>query len=360
MSAAPAWLRVFGLVAAILSAIAVTSGQAVAHTGGTTGHATVTVSGQSVRYSLSLTADALARAGMAADNGQLAAAIGRHVSIAADGRDCAPVPGATSGGGATVRIEVLYACAAPVRVLAVRDGLDRLIGADHHTITDIAWPDGRHQVLFEGEHRAFRIDLSGGTGAAGAMAADQAAGGFVAYLGLGVEHILLGFDHVLFVVALILQGGSLLSALAIVSAFTLAHSITLVLSVLDVVSTPGRIVEPVIALSIAYVAAENVFRRDRAVSRRWAVGFVFGLVHGFGFAGALREVGLPAEGLASVLLGFNLGVEAGQALIVAALVPVLMWFRRFPWQGRLVRTSSVAILAAGILLLVERAFLGGA
>ena len=358
MSAAPAWLRVFGLVAAILSAIAVTSGQAVAHTGGTTGHATVTVSGQSVRYSLSLTADALARAGMAADNGQLAAAIGRHVSIAADGRDCAPVPGATSGGGATVRIEVLYACAAPVRVLAVRDGLDRLIGADHHTITDIAWPDGRHQVLFEGEQRAFRIDLSGGTGAAGAMAADQAAGGFVAYLGLGVEHILLGFDHVLFVIALVLRGGRLLSLLTILTAFTLAHSITLALSVLDLVSVPARIVEPLIALSIAYVAAENIFMRD-AVSRRWAVSFLFGLMHGFGFAGALSEVGLPAEGLFAALLGFNLGVEAGQAAILAAILPLLLWLRRYDWEPRLMRASSAAIMAVGLVLLTERALLGG-
>jgi hypothetical protein len=253
---------------------------------------------------------------------------------------------------------VLYACAAPVRVLAVRDGLDRLIGADHHTITDIAWPDGRHQVLFEGEHRAFRIDLSGGTGAAGAMAADQAAGGFVAYLGLGVEHILLGFDHVLFVIALVLRGGRLLSLLTILTAFTLAHSITLALSVLDLVSVPARIVEPLIALSIAYVAAENIFMRD-AVSRRWAVSFLFGLMHGFGFAGALSEVGLPAEGLFAALLGFNLGVEAGQAAILAAILPLLLWLRRHDWEPRLMRASSAAIMAVGLVLLTERALLGG-
>jgi hydrogenase/urease accessory protein HupE len=179
----------------------------------------------------------------------------------------------------------------------------------------------------------------------------------VSYFGIGVEHILTGFDHVLFIIALILPGGSLWSLAAMVTAFTVAHSITLALSVLGIATLPSQIVEPVIALSIAYVAFENLALK-RAPSRRWAVSFLFGLVHGFGFAGALAEVGLPAGGLAAALIGFNLGVEAGQLLIVAILLPILIWLQRFPWEKRLAQVSSGAIMAVGLLLLAERALIG--
>jgi hypothetical protein len=167
----------------------------------------------------------------------------------------------------------------------------------------------------------------------------------------------LGFDHILFIIALILPGGRLVSIAAMVTAFTLAHSLTLALSVLNVVTVPAAIVEPAIALSIAYVAFENVALKA-APSRRWAVSFLFGLVHGFGFAGALVEVGLPTAGLVSALVGFNLGVEAGQLLVVALLLPLILWLQRFPWEPRLAKLSSSAILAAGLVLLVERALSG--
>jgi hypothetical protein len=136
-----------------------------------------------------------------------------------------------------------------------------------------------------------------------------------------------------------------------------AHSITLALSVLDVVTIPAQFVEPVIALSIAYVAFENLSMKS-AASRRWAVSFLFGLVHGFGFAGALAEVGLPANGLAAALLGFNLGVEAGQALIVGVLLPFIIWMQKFPWEPQAMKASSTAIMAVGIVLLTERALIG--
>ena len=138
-----------------------------------------------------------------------------------------------------------------------------------------------------------------------------------------------------------------------------ALGITLALAVLRVVSIPPSVVEPVIALSIAYVAAENILSEPRT-SRRWVEGFGFGLVHGFGFAGALREVGLPADGLVGALVGFNLGVEIGQAAIIAVAVPALLWVRRFAWAPQIATTISAAILVAGVLLLMERAFLGEA
>src|SRR5438876_916754 len=147
-----------------------------------------------------------------------------------------------------------------------------------------------------------------------------------------------------------------LALLKIITAFTLAHSVTLALAVLNVVVLPDRLVEAVIALSIAFVAAENLFLNP-VVSRRWLVSFCFGLVHGFGFSSALRELGLPRQGLVLSLLGFNLGVEAGQALVVALALPALVMLRRTGWEPRMVTSSSLAILVIGLVLFVERVFL---
>ena len=171
---------------------------------------------------------------------------------------------------------------------------------------------------------------------------------------LGIEHILTGYDHLLFLLALILCGGNLWSLLKIVTAFTVAHSITLALAALDIVTLPEVLVEATIALSIAYVAAENLFMR-KAVSHRWAVSFVFGLVHGFGFSNVLRELGLPSEGLVWSLLSFNLGVEAGQAMAVLLALPILLLMRKLKSEPRAVMATSVIILTVGLALFVDRA-----
>ena len=192
--------------------------------------------------------------------------------------------------------------------------------------------------------RELRVDIA-------EAAAPRSAGSFFV---LGIEHILTGYDHLLFLLALILRGGNLWSLLKIITAFTVAHSITLALAVLDVVTLPDRLVEATIALSIAYVAAENLFMRS-AVSHRWAVSFVFGLVHGFGFSNVLRELGLPKEGLLWSLLNFNLGVEAGQATAVLLVLPLLLWLHRTRWQARIVMALSAIVLAVGIGLFVDRA-----
>jgi hypothetical protein len=168
-----------------------------------------------------------------------------------------------------------------------------------------------------------------------------------------VEHILGGYDHLLFLLALLLPGGGLLALAKIVTAFTLAHSVTLSLAVLDVVSLPDRLVEAVIALSIAAVAVENLVLQP-TVTRRWIVSFAFGLVHGFGFSSAVRELGLPSAGLVQALVGFNVGVELGQMAVVALALPLLMLLRRAGLGRRLVWGSSVAILLVGLTLFVER------
>jgi hypothetical protein len=352
-----AWYRkdvwVMGRVA--VAAVSLAFGPAVAHKGGTTSYATVSVAGQTVRYALSLLANGSISGDAARDLRDFAAAVTRHVAVEADGTACSGVPAEIrppSAGRASIEVVVLYACAAPIRNLSIRNGFDAVLGTDHHTIADIQWPGGAKQVVFEKEHRLVSIAITGN-----AAPERRAAGTFVSYLGLGVEHILLGFDHVLFVVALILRGGRLLSLVAIVTAFTVAHSITLALSVLGLVTLPAQIVEPAIALSIAYIAFENLTMK-KVASRRWAVSFLFGLVHGFGFAGALAEVGLPASGLAAALVGFNLGVEAGQALIVGVLLPLIIWLQRFLWEPRLTKVASITIMAVGLALLAERALVG--
>ncbi|MCC7111984.1 MAG: HupE/UreJ family protein [Deltaproteobacteria bacterium] len=174
-----------------------------------------------------------------------------------------------------------------------------------------------------------------------------------AYLGIGVEHILFGFDHLVFLFGLILVGGRLRSLLAVVTAFTLAHSVTLACAVLGLWAPPSALVEPLIALSIAYVGVENFFVTDAA--RRWRITAPFGLIHGFGFAGALSEVGIPRDEAPTVLLLFNLGVELGQLLVLAPVLPVLALLRWRGWLGpRAMRGLSLVVVALGLFWLVER------
>ena len=168
----------------------------------------------------------------------------------------------------------------------------------------------------------------------------------------GVEHILLGFDHVLFLISLLMLGGGLWYVVQVVTAFTVAHSITLSLAVLGYVRPPGSWIEPLIALTIVYVAAENFWRKD--TRGRWVVTFLFGLVHGFGFAGALAESGLPPGNLAAVLAGFNLGVELGQLAVVLAASALLYAIRGWQHERRLRLAVSAGVVGMGLYWLLVR------
>jgi hydrogenase/urease accessory protein HupE len=160
------------------------------------------------------------------------------------------------------------------------------------------------------------------------------------YLLLGVEHILLGFDHLLFVLALLFLLSDWRKLLLAITAFTVAHSLTLAAATFGVIHMPGPPVEVCIALSIAFIAAEIVHRRRGrmllSVRWPWLVAFAFGLLHGLGFAGALSELGLPAGHIPLALLFFNLGVEAGQLLFIIVVLPVIALFRSgriMLWRG---------------------------
>lgn len=176
------------------------------------------------------------------------------------------------------------------------------------------------------------------------------------YLVLGVTHIVpYGFDHVLFVLGIFLLTRRVRPMLAQITAFTVAHSITLGLSVFGVVNVSASVVEPMIALSIAYLAMENLIVR-RLTPWRLALVFCFGLLHGLGFAGALRELGLPRAEFVTALVTFNLGVEVGQLTVIAtAFVLVGHWFANREWyRARVIVPASSLIAAVGLFWTIQR------
>jgi hypothetical protein len=188
------------------------------------------------------------------------------------------------------------------------------------------------------------------------------------YLRLGVEHILVGWDHLVFLLGLLLASRSARAMLGVVTGFTVAHSLTLSLGVLGYVAVPGAVVEPAIALTIVLVGLEGLAssrrRVDRAPTRegwrRFALTFGLGLVHGLGFAGLLAELGVPRGQVPLALGSFNVGVELGQLMVVAAALPLLGLARRWPrWERVGVPLGSLAVAGLGLSWLVARVLEGG-
>ena len=176
------------------------------------------------------------------------------------------------------------------------------------------------------------------------------------YLTLGFTHIVPhGLDHMLFVLGIYLLSGRARSVLWQVSAFTVAHSITLGLSMYGVVAVSPEIVEPLIALSIAYVAIENIFLSELK-SWRVALVFAFGLLHGMGFAGALKELGLPRSEFVTALVTFNVGVEAGQLAVIGAAFVLVGWHcaHRAWYRSRIVVPASMLIACTAVYWTIER------
>lgn len=182
--------------------------------------------------------------------------------------------------------------------------------------------------------------------------AEQTDTGFGRFFVLGVEHIWTGYDHLAFLLALLLPGGTLARLAGIVTAFTIAHSITLGLAALGILTLPVRPVEVAIAASVVIAALDGL--RPHAHDRRWLLTFAFGLVHGFGFAGVLRQAGLPSNAVALPLLAFNLGVEAGQLVVVVLTVPLIRAAAGSRRGPAVLRMTSLAIAALGAFWLASR------
>ncbi|MBZ5713788.1 HupE/UreJ family protein [Nannocystis pusilla] len=294
-----------------------------------------------------------------AGGGAALAAVVAGIEVTGDAQAC---PGSLVRAGLTEEdgavMAVRHVCAAPPRELVLRWSLFEggKLAAGHRHIAEFVAPGaGPEDILAEGvlhaRAPAATVPLDGAAG-------ERQGWPVTAYFELGVEHILIGTDHLVFLLGLVVVGGRLRSLVAVITAFTLGHSLSLALATLEIWTPDGSWVEPAIALSIAYVGLENFFVADAA--GRWRITLPFGFIHGFGFAGVLAELGLPAGEVGPALLLFNLGVEAGQLAVLALVLPVLLWLGRLPAyrKGRGARWISGAIVIAGLAWFVERVFGG--
>lgn len=242
-----------------------------------------------------------------------------------------------------------FHCAQPLQNFTLRYGLFRNLHPGHQLLTSIQVGELElsHAFVTTPQQDAEYTLLVPAATVSGAKTLFE-------FVRLGLGHIATGYDHILFLLALVMVGGTLLELIKMVTAFTLAHSITLAMAALQWVSLPTHIVEPVIALSIVLVASENLIFHNRFARLRLIAALVFGLVHGFGFAGALMALDISRDAIIMPLLGFNLGVEAGQLMFVALLYPLLRWLEHQPYKVRVERLASVTILAIGLWWLLER------
>ena len=265
-----------------------------------------------------------------------------RVSIDGDALSSSDQEAAVDASGA--RVQMTFAIRAPsdrARRLIVTSEVPKRLTRGHRELLIVDVGDGmRAQKLLDERSDSLTVDLR--------QSSNGAPGTAWSFLKLGNEHILSGYDHLLFLAGLFLAAATAAQLVALLTAFTVAHSISLALVVLAGVHLPASIVEPLIAASIAWVGIENLMgARHR---RRWLVVFGFGLIHGFGFAGALTDLGLgsSAKDVARALFFFNAGVESGQLLVAVAILPLLWMIRsRSVWQTKLQPVCSALIVIAG-------------
>lgn len=297
---------------------------------------------------------------LAAAQPQLEALAKAALEISSDGKIIAPqtvlVRIAKAEDGRENAFFSLSFPALPSNSLSIRFALLDKLPRGHRTYFKLASADGK--MIAE---RLLDANNSSANVSAGELAAALGKWHtFKQFLLLGIEHILLGFDHLCFLFALLLVAENVMGVLKIVTAFTLAHSITLALAALDIVNISPGIVEPMIAVSIVYVGLENIWRSGKKIEGRWLLTFAFGLIHGFGFASVLKELNIGAAGssIAVPLVSFNLGVEIGQLAIAGLLFPIIVFLKKRPtFQLRLVPVCSMLVAIAGGYWLIERTML---
>jgi HupE / UreJ protein len=292
---------------------------------------------------------AITWAELSASAPRITAYVERRLAITADGAPCRLTLGGAAltdlSDGAYWAIPLSITCGRRPAAIEVAYALLFDVDSMHRGLVHAA----DHTLLIR-DARPVRIALDG----------ESSLASFASFVREGVWHIWIGIDHILFLLCLILpavfqrrtQRWTAADSLRdvckevfeIVTAFTLAHSITLVISAIGLVALPSRFVETAIALSVVAAALNNILR---TVDARWAVAFALGLLHGFGFSSVLIDLGLPSHELIGALLGFNLGVELGQAAIVVVMLPLLFWIRRtlayqaLLWAG----SGAVALIA---------------
>jgi hypothetical protein len=281
-----------------------------------------------------------------------------HLTLRSDGASCALLPDQLliddHSDGAYAVLRFGANCVAPPRALEVGYALLFDLDPSHRGLLRIDSAGQTRSAVMSPDHATQTFSL----------AQTSRLETFRQFVADGMHHIWIGYDHMLFLISLLLPSvlvrrkgrwvpvgslrGALLSVFAIVTAFTVSHSITLTLSALGMVSLPSRLVESCIALSVILAAINNVW--PRVTRRAWLIAFGFGLVHGFGFASVLADLGLPQGALALSLAGFNVGVEIGQLSVVLLVVPMIFLLRqrRFYRPAVLVGGSTTIAMIAGV------------
>ena len=325
----------------------------------TTGLVRIELSGDHLTYVLSVALPEIPSASASmlntAANGDrsaaeaVAEAARRSVNIDLAGAPCRARRVRIGGAGANEAravIEIDFTCDAEHGRLTVTEDWSGLLGEHYQSLGNIRTSSGERQVVFGETSRTATVDID-----------RVVPTGWLDFVKLGVEHILTGYDHLLFLLALLAIARGFWSVVKIVTAFTLAHSVTLTLAALGFVRIPERIIEPLIAATIVWVALENLFAAapDR---RRWMWSFGCGLVHGMAFAAALGALELKGAALLRGLVGFNAGVEIGQLIFVVIALPLLTFMSQGRGAQLTPRLASLAAAAIGTYWLLERVLVG--
>jgi hypothetical protein len=243
-----------------------------------------------------------------------------------------------------LRLYFVYTFSHDVIDLKITSSLDKLTQPNHRHLIQIGAADNLRQGVIDSTDPVIEIDVDGPTFFE--TVTD--------FLKLGIEHIITGYDHLAFLMGLLIGTTTFIALVKVVTSFTAAHSVTLALATFNVISLPPRLIESLIALSIAYVAIENFMGRN--LVHRWKITFLFGLVHGFGFSNILREMDLTPGNLAISLFSFNAGVELGQLAFVGLAFPLIYLAVKSRWKEQFLSATSLAIMSLGFYWFVQRAF----
>lgn len=342
-------------IASVVCGFLACSSAAIAHERiGTFSHAVVSVSGDKVSYYLNLppAVSTLLRANVGEENNDLIDFFRTEITVTSWEHECpltnlVHAPPFPSGNRI---VELLFQCPKPVSDLTITTTLFLDLDESHTQFVRLAPPDDPRTVLHEAvltvSNTVFHVaDVKTG----GSATLERA----LAFMKLGIEHLLTGYDHILFLLTIII-GLTFIDSIKAVTSFTVAHSLTMALAFLGALSLPPSIVEPLIAVTVVYVAIENIVRKN--IQRRWIWTFFFGLIHGLGFVGALKVITVSRSELVLSLASFNVGIELGQLLVVALALLVLRYIRRFTWSTTFNRVFSACVGLLGILWLGQRIF----
>ena len=240
---------------------------------------------------------------------------------------------------------LIYQFPNPISQLTVTSTLFQITQPSHQHLISANIEGSVHEEVLNASRTTVKFD-------SGTMPAART---FWSFLRLGVMHIFTGYDHLAFLVSLLIVTMKLRSLIKIVTSFTVAHSITLALATFEIVVLPSRLTESVIALSIGYVASENLLGKE--AMERYRIVFLFGLAHGFGFSNILREMELSRSHLALSLFSFNLGIELGQLSFVILLFPLIVYISSSRWRQPFQKSVSAVVFCLALYWFVRRAFL---